>query len=217
MFSKSGHAFFLMTGAIDRLHRLDLSQRPSSAPCCLIAFFRALMATADGPRDPAAWDIDQQRWYASLVAHCHGFERHRDEPDPQAVLADLSALPASECLQMVGDAALDGRVEDCNGRLWSTDRNGRWFATVDRKIVWLQLDLIRTACGQKPSGGGLVSHRCGICGCIRVQHLRVQSSSDDARDRHYHRARGAGQMRPDHVPKHLSISSPVSVMEVGRV
>lgn len=168
------------------------------------------MTTADDPRDPGAWDTDQQRWYASLVANCRGFERHREQPDPQAVLAELSALPANECLHMLGDAALDGRVEDCNGRLWSTDRKGRWFATVDRKIVWLQLDLIRTACGQKPSGAGLASHKCGICGCIRVQHLHVQSKSDDARDRHYHRTHGAGKMRPDARPNTHGAESPVT-------
>lgn len=150
------------------------------------------MTTAAEPRDPAAWSSEQQRWYASMLAHCYAFP---DPTDVHSVLAAVSAKPSSECFNMVGDASLEGRVEDCDGRLWSDDQKGRWFATVDRKVLWLQLHLIRIACGQVPRGGDVVSHLCGNCGCMRVQHLRVQSRAQDARDREHHRARGAGVFR----------------------
>ena len=151
------------------------------------------MPPADHPRDPAAWTAEQQRWYASLVAHCNGFSSMSD--DPKTVLSEVGAKPFSECLHMVGDADLEGRVEDSDGRLWSTDQNGRWFATVDRKVVWLQRELVRIGYGHLPRGGDVVSHICGNCDCMRVQHLRVQSRSEDARDRVHHRAQGAGQIR----------------------
>lgn len=151
------------------------------------------MTTVDDSREPAAWGAEQQRWYASLVAQCHEVDNTADVP---TVLAAASAEPMTECLVMVGDAHLDGRVEDCDGQLWSDDMNGRWFATVERKKVWLQLELVRIAYGRLPRKDERTSHLCGRCGCIRVQHLRIQSRSEDASDRWYHRAHGPGKIRP---------------------
>lgn len=152
------------------------------------------MATVDETLEPDAWSAQQQRWYASLVAHCQdGFDSSHDVP---TVLAALSAKPSSECLQMAGDASLDGRVEDCDQQLWSSDLNGRWFKTVDRKVVWLHRELVRMLHGRLPLGGEVASHLCGFCGCIRVQHLRIQSRREDSLDRSYHRAHGRGRLRP---------------------
>ena len=160
-------------------------------------------------RDPSAWNAEDQRWYASLVAYCNGFGHQQTV---QTALAQMSQKPWSECMCMVGDAALDYRVEDCRGRMWSTAQTGRWFATVDRKVVWLQRELLRIGCGQLPREGEVVSHLCGNCDCIRWQHLRVQSRSEDARDRIHHKARGKGKMRPRaHVPE-----SPVTMPNPGR-
>lgn len=151
------------------------------------------MTTADESREPAAWGAEQQRWYASLVAQCHEVDSTADVP---SMLATVSAMPTSECLHMLGDAHLDGRVEDCDGRLWSDDMKGRWFATVKRKKVWLQLELVRIGYGRLPREGERASHICGNCGCIRAQHIRIQTRSEDASDRWYHRAHGPGKIRP---------------------
>ena len=152
------------------------------------------MTTGDESREPAAWGAEQQRWYASLVAQCHGVDSTADVP---TMLATVSAMPTSECLHIVGDAALQGRVADCDGTLWSGDETGRWFATVNRKKLWLQRELVRIAKnGRLPRKDERTSHLCGKRGCIRAQHLRIQTRSEDANDRWYHRAHGAGKIRP---------------------
>lgn len=172
------------------------------------------MTTADESRDPAAWSAERQRWYASLVAHCNGFNNTHGVP---AVISAVREKPPSKCLFMAGDAVLDDRVEDSEGRLWSTDQHGRWFATVDRKILWLQHELVRIGCGQLPHDGRVVSHLCGNCGCICMGHLRLQTKSEDALDKAYHRAHGAGTFRPrERVPK-SPVTEPNPVRKTKRV
>ena len=176
--------------------------------CVLIALHFTLMATANESRDPAAWEADQQRWYLSLVAHCHDVQGVHNVPDMPNVLAALSAWPLTECLYMVGDPEFEGRVEDINHQLWSEDQKGRWFATVQRKKVWLQRELVRIGYGHLPRADEVVSHICGNCGCIRSQHLRIQSRSEDARDRVHHRAHGTGQIRCTKRPPNSPVTAP---------
>ena len=153
---------------------------------------------------PAAWESSELQWYADIVAHCSG--QTRDAPAVSAVLK-LDASPLEECLFMRGEDAWDGRFEDLASLLWSHDRHGRWFAKVERRTVWLQARLARLryrrdprrAPNQRASKRDLnevVSHLCGNCNCLRLQHIRYQSRSDDARDRAHHRAYGSG-IRPD--------------------
>ena len=179
------------------------------------------MTTSDESREPAAWGAQQQRWYASLVAQCDGIDGIDSTAAVPTVLATASAKPITECLFMVGDAHLDDRVEDSDGQLWSADRNGRWFTTVKRKKVWLQRQLVWIGYGRLPRGNECVSHICGNCSCIRAQHLRIQSRSEDASDRVYHRAGKRGQIRPRehalespvptcHARKHRSVSQVMS-------
>ena len=134
---------------------LDRAQR------FIIASPRATMTTAGVPRDPAAWGAEDKRWYASLIAHCHGLDSTDDVLSPPS---PTITKPSDGCLQMAGEAELDDRVEDCNGRLWSTDQKGRWFATVDRKVRWLHIELLRIGCGRRPGDGEVGSHLCGNCG-----------------------------------------------------
>ena len=124
------------------------------------------MTTANESRDTAAWGAEQQRWYNSLVAQCDGIDSTADVLDVPSMLATASAKPMTECLVMVEDAHLDDRVEDSDGQLWSADRNGRWFTTVQRKKVWLQRKLVWIGYGRLPRGNECVSHICGNCSCI---------------------------------------------------
>ena len=153
---------------------------------------------------PAAWRAAELQWYGDMVAHCSG--QSRDAPAMSAVL-ELDALPLEECVLMRGEDHLDGRFEDSASQLWSHDRHGRWFAKVQRRTVWLQARLAQLRyrraprCAPKQRApkralNEVVSHICGNCGCIRLQHIRYQSKSDDARDRAHHRAHGCG-IRPD--------------------
>ena len=163
-----------------------------------------LMIGGDEQVMPAAWTASELQWYADFVVHCSG--QRSDAPAVSAVL-ELDALPLEECLFMRGDAELDGRFEDSASQLWSQDRHGRWFAKINRRMVWLQCKLAqlryRRAPRRVPKQRGpkrvineVVSHICGNCNCIRLQHIRYQSKSDDARDRAHHRAHGCG-IRPD--------------------
>ena len=165
---------------------------------------------------PAAWAAAEIDWYADIVAHCQG--RSRDTPAAVAVL-ELDAQPPDECLLMRGDASLDGRFEDSTSLLWSHDRYGRWFAKIDGKMVWLQAKLgglrYRRAPRRAEKGTDksrasteVISHICGNCSCIRLQHIRYQSKGDDCRDRAHHRARGSG-LRPE-VRAQLTADTPAA-------
>ena len=149
---------------------------------------------------PAAWTAAEIAWYADIIAHCQG--RSRESAAVSTVL-ELDEKPLDECLLMLGDAALDGRLEDSASQLWSHDRYGRWFAKVDGKMVWLQAKLGELRYRRAPRRAQnfadkdrgfaeVVSHICGNCSCIRLQHIRYQSKSEDCRDRAHHRAHGGG-------------------------
>ena len=163
-----------------------------------------LMIGGDAQLMPAAWEAPELQWYADFVAHCQG--QSRDPPDVSAVLR-LDAAPLDECLFMHGTDDLDGRFEDSASLLWSHDRHGRWFAKVERQTVWLQAKLAQLRYRRAPRRAHnqqnferdsieVVSHICGNCDCIRLQHIRYQSKSEDARDRAHHRAHGSS-IRPD--------------------
>ena len=162
------------------------------------------MIGGDAQLKPAAWQAADLLWYADFIAHCTG--QTRDPPDASAVL-ELDAQPFEQCLRMTGDDDLDGRFEDSASQLWSNDRHGRWFAKIDKKMAWLQgtLAQLRYARGPrtvqrrgetKSAAIEVVSHICGNCDCIRLQHIRYQPKSEDTRDRAHHRVHGSG-IRPD--------------------
>ena len=155
------------------------------------------MSAGDAQPGPAAMSAAEQRWYADFVMHCM---EATDATDAAAVLASLDKRPFNECLHMRGDADLDGRYEDSAHQLWSHDRYGRWFTTEGRKIVWLQRRLARLRYRREPHADEVVSHICGNCGCIRLQHLKYQSRGEDKRDSQHHRSFGSGLIRSVHLP-----------------
>ena len=156
---------------------------------------------------PAALTAEELQWYADFVAHCNGQDRAATAASPLSAVQELDAQPLNECLLMHGLDHLDGRFRDSTSQLWSHDQYGRWFTKVDQKMVWLQSKLAelryrrgpRRAKKTRASKSDLsecVSHICGNCGCIRLQHIRYQSKSEDALDRAHHSAPGSG-IRPD--------------------
>jgi len=147
------------------------------------------MTDTDEQRAPAECSSREQRWYTALVKHAQMFS-------VPAVEAPPTAMPMDSCLLLCGDAALDGRVQDINGELWSDDLKGRWFTTIARKKVWLHHRLVRMQDPREPRAGEVVSHLCGFCDCIRLSHIHIQSRGDDIRDREFHQKLRPGLIRP---------------------
>ena len=163
----------------------------------------------------AAWPAEERRWYLDLVAQADGDFCTSNEVS--TALERYESLPWDRCIFLAGDG--EERVSDLNGALWSDDKHGRWFKSRSKPLVWLHQRIGQLARGgRRPDGDGEVaSHICGWCYCIRAEHIIYQSVREDRLDRAHHKAVGRGNIRPEHVPKPLEISSPVSVMGVGRV
>ena len=147
------------------------------------------MTGTDEQRVSAVCSAREQRWYNDLIQHAETVSVPTVDDPP-------TAKPVESCLLMRGDATLDGRVEDINGDLWSDDLKGRWFATIDRKKVWLHHRLAWIQDQREPRAMEVVSHLCGFCDCVRLQHIRIQPKSEDVLDRIHHRAHGPGHVRP---------------------
>ena len=152
-----------------------------------------IMNNGGGAIDFSAWSGEEKHWYADLVAQADG-ERCSAAAAP-AKLAVLNQLLWSECVLLEPNGV--DRHADTRGILWSDDRTGRWFATVERKIVWLQRKLAALRYGRPPADGELVCHTCGYCYCIRLGHIRYQSLSEDRKDRRHHALKGRGSFRPE--------------------
>ena len=159
------------------------------------------MTTGDAGCGPATWTAEDQRWYADFVVHCMAPKKGRAAVDVPTAVHNVDAMPLDECVHMRGKATLDGRFEDSAGVLWSHDRFGRWFAKIDGEKVWLGRKLAGLRRGL-PQGRGHVdssltaSHNCGNCGCIRWQHNRFQTRSEDVLDREHHQRHG-NVLRPE--------------------
>ena len=169
------------------------------------------MSQAQQRRNVAAWPAAERDWYLNLVAQADGDFGTVDEPS--TALQRYEALPFDRCIILAGNR--QDRVLDTNGALWSDDSNGRWFESRPKPLVWLHQRIGWLARGdeQLVEEGWVASHICGFCNCIRAEHIKYQSVREDRLDRAYHKAAGRGNIRPKHVPKHLVIESPVSVMQ----
>ena len=93
------------------------------------------------------------------------------------------------------------QFEDSNHVLWSHDRHGRWFANINGQKVWLGRKLAGLRHGLRHGRGHVASnlkasHNCGHCDCVRWQHNRFQSRSEDVLDREYHQRHG-NVLRPE--------------------
>lgn len=163
----------------------------------------------------AAWPAEDQRWFLDLVAQADG--KFESTDGLSTALNRYESLPWDTCIILAGDG--EARVSDVNGALWSDDRHGRWFESSSKPLRWLHQRIGQLGSGpQLPvKDGEVASHICGCCNCIRAEHIKYQAVCEDRLDRAHHRRVGRGNIRPEHVPKHLAISSPVSVMDVGRV
>ena len=163
----------------------------------------------------AAWPAAERRWYLDMVAQADGDFDTADEV-PTA-LHRYDSLPWDRCIILAGDG--ERQIFDTCGALWSTDLHGRWFETRTKPLVWLHVRIGQLGhhghVGGRPAGL-VASHICGHCDCIRAEHIIYQSLAEDRRDRSHHNSHGPGSIRSEHVPKHLKISSPVSVIGTGR-
>ena len=172
-------------------------------------------------RAVASWPADERRWYLDLVAQADSdFCTTNEVSTSLEPLDRYEALPWDRCILLAGDG--EARLWDVNGALWSDDKHGRWFESRSKPLVWLHQRIGQLNRGdQRPGGTGgtgeVASHICGYCCCIRAEHIKYQSVREDRLDRAHHKAAGRGNIRPVHMPKHLAISSPVSVMAAGLV
>ena len=162
------------------------------------------MTPADANIGPAAWTAEDQRWYADLVMQCMQPNQSRAAINVPAVLRQLDEMPLDRCLKMRGRVTLDGRLEDSAHILWSHDRFGRWFANINGQKVWLRRKLAGLRKGMRHGDVHSQhvpstlkgSHNCGNCDCIRWQHVRFQSKSEDVLDREHHKRFGR-VLRPE--------------------
>ena len=155
------------------------------------------MTTPDAGRGPAAWAVEEQRWYADMVVHSTAPKQHRRANDTSTILEQLEAKPVNQCVLMRGKATLQGRFKDSAHVMWSHDRHGRWFAKINGQTVWLGCKLARLRHGRAPVPSDLkASHLCGHKGCVRWQHLRFQSKREDVLDREHHELQ-PGLLRPE--------------------
>ena len=163
------------------------------------------MTTADEDFGPAAWTAEDQRWYADLVVQCMQPKLSRATINVPTVLGQLAAMPLDECLHMRGKRTLDGRLRDIDDLLWSPGGSGRWFANFNGQKVWLGRKIagLRRGLrhgdvqGQHVTSTLQGSHNCGNCDCIRWQHIRFQSKSEDVLDRQHHQRTKMRQLRPE--------------------
>lgn len=168
------------------------------------------MSQAPRSRAVAAWPIEKRDWYLNLVAQAD--DSFGTVDDVSTCLERYNSLSFDRCIFLAGNG--QRRVVDINGALWSDDRRGRWNLSRSKPLEWLHQHIARLArLDNHPVGKGEVaSHICGFCNCIRAEHIKFQSKSEDILDMRHHEAVGAGSIRSEHVPKSLSMESPVSVM-----
>lgn len=175
------------------------------------------MSGGDAACGPAAWAAEDQRWYADLVVQCMAPKQSRAAINVPAVVDRLAAMPLDQCVHMRGKRTLEGRLEDSHHVMWSHDRHGRWFAKIDGQTVWLGRKLARLRHGRAPVPSdlkaSLASHNCGHKDCVRWQHIRFQSRSEDVLDREHHELH-PGVLRPElrallvHEPELLTPNQP---------
>ena len=92
---------------------------------------------------------------------------------------------------------LDGRYEDSDGQLWAGDQKGRWSAQVSGKKVFLHHRIAELQPSSVRGKDDVVSHVCGHCSCIRLEHIACQSKAEDIRDMKHHKKRKRGEIRSD--------------------
>ena len=163
----------------------------------------------------AAWPAAERRWYLDLIAQADGDFCTAD--GLSTPLDQYDSMPFDRCILLAGDG--ESRVSDVNDALWSDDRHGRWFQSRSKPLLWLHQKIGQLGCGglRPVQKGEVASHICGNCHCIRAEHIVYQPVREDRLDRAHHKLHGRGSIRHEHMPKHLAISSPVSVIGVGRV
>ena len=174
------------------------------------------MSKASRRRAVSAWTAEERRWYLDLVARAD--DHFHRVGEGASALERYEAMPWETCIILAGNG--ETRVSDINEALWSDDRHGRWFKSRSKPLAWLHQTIGRLgrAAHLPVEKGEVASHICGCCSCIRAEHIVYQSVREDRLDRDYHhKAVGAGKIRPEHRPKTLEISSPTSVIAVGRV
>ena len=152
------------------------------------------MSVVGGWLDMSAWDAADVSWYADLVAHAQG--QWCAPSEGHDVLKALNQRPWKDCLLMKG-AHLDGRYEDTNHQLWSDDRKGRWSSKVAGQKVYLHHRIAQLQPSRARRDGDVVSHVCGNCECIRLEHIRYQTPAEDILDRRHCSKRQRREIRPD--------------------
>lgn len=152
------------------------------------------MDARGGWLDLQACSTADKRWYAALVANAQDSCCAPDEAHD--VLTALNRRPWKECLFMKGDQ-LDGRYEDINQKLWSDDRFGRWSSKMSGKKLYLHHQIAAIQPNRARRQGDVVSHVCGHCNCIRLEHIRYQTPAEDILDRRHCSKRQKREIRPD--------------------
>ena len=143
------------------------------------------MREGGGWIDSSKWSAEEERWYAYLVAQCVG--GRAADVAPSALLARLNTIPWTECCQMVGNASEDGSYTDTAQTRWTDDRKRRWHAKTGAKKEYLHHRIVQLQPNRPRSGTDVVSHICGRCDCVRLEHIRYQSKREDTLDRAYHK------------------------------
>ena len=146
---------------------------------------RQQMSEGGGWIDSCKWSTEDERWYAGLIAQCVG--GHTADVAPSALLASLNTVPWTTCCQMVGNASEDGSYTDSAQTRWTDDRKQRWHAKNGAKKVYLHHRVVQLQPNRPRSGTDVVSHICGHCDCVRLEHIRYQSKREDTLDRAYHK------------------------------
>lgn len=89
---------------------------------------------------------------------------------------------------MVGDESLDGQYIDLAQQKWTADRKGRWSAQIAGKKEYLHHHVLNLQPNRpRLSDDDVVSHICGNCDCVRLEHLRIQSKREDTLDNAHHK------------------------------
>ena len=148
-----------------------------------------LMSLGGGWIRSAEWRAEDERWYADLIAQCDGVETSADAPSeaPSAVLARLNTRPWTECCHMIGNDSEDGWYTDGAHQTWTADRKGRWSAKIAKKKVYLHHRVVQLQPNRARRADDVVSHICGNCDCVRLEHLRYQPKREDTRDNAHHK------------------------------
>jgi hypothetical protein len=156
------------------------------------------MSGANAAIDLSALGAQELRWYIDLIAHARGL--NRASVDVPTEVNWYTALDFHQCIilepEVVGFDV--SRICDIDGVLWSTDRGGRWYTKVDGKMEWLQRRLGILRYGRPALGrqdDELICHICGCCACIRLEHIRYQTASEDRLDFRFHKE-NRGRIRP---------------------